>query len=237
MSHTPKRLLVKLSGEQLAGQHEGGVDTKLMSWVANELTQAADSGAQIVVVVGGGNFARGKQLQSDVITRTTADNVGLLSTLLNALILGDVFNASGLPTRVLSSVAAEQVVDTFTYRRAINHLQKGRVVVVAGGIGRPYFTTDTGSVNLALELDCDVVCKTTKVDGVYDRDPEKFADAKRIDRMSFQQAVADGAIRVMDKAALGLAMEEHKPILVFDLMTEGNIRRAALGEPVGTLIQ
>jgi uridylate kinase len=118
----------------------------------------------------------------------------------------------------------------------VNHLQKGRVVIVAGGIGRPYFTTDTASVNLALELRCDVVCKTTKVDGVYDRDPAKFDDARKIEQLSFQQAVEDDAIRVMDKAALGLAMEEKKPILVFDLMTEGNIRRAAAGEPVGTLI-
>lgn len=236
MSLAYKRLLVKLSGEQLAGEHDSGVDTKRITWIAAELKKAADTGVQVVVVVGGGNFVRGKQLQSNLITRTTADNAGLLSTLLNGLIVGDVLNASGLPARVLSSVAAEQVVDTYTYRRAINHLEKGRVVVVAGGIGRPYFTTDTGSVNLALELACDVVCKTTKVDGVYDRDPAKFPDTKKIDRMGFQQAIADGAIRVMDKAALGLAMEEKKPILVFDLMTEGNIRRAALGEPVGTLI-
>lgn len=236
MNLTYKRLLVKLSGEQLAGEHEGGIDTKLITWIADELKKAADTGAQIVVVTGGGNFVRGKQLESNVVTRTTADNAGLLSTLLNGLIVGDVFNASGLPTRVLSNVAAEQVVDTYTYRRAVNHLEKGRVVIVAGGIGRPYFTTDTASVNLALELGCDVVCKTTKVDGVYDRDPTKFEDARKIDHMSFQQAVEDDAIRVMDKAALGLAMEEKKPILVFDLMHEGNIRRAALGESVGTLI-
>jgi len=236
MNPKHKRLLVKLSGEQLAGEHDGGIDTKLLGWIADEFKKAVSAGAQIVVVVGGGNFARGKQLASDEISRTTADNVGLLSTLLNGLILGDIFNAHDLPTRVLSSVEAEQVVDTFTYRRAVNHLQKGRVVIVAGGIGRPYFTTDTASVNLALELGCDMVCKTTKVDGVYDKDPAKFDDAHKIDNLSFQQAVEDDAIRVMDKAALGLAMEEQKPILVFDLMTEGNIRRAAAGEPVGTLI-
>jgi uridylate kinase len=236
MSQKYKRLLVKLSGEQLAGEQDGGIDTKLIAWIAQELKQAADQGVQIVVVVGGGNFVRGKQLQSELITRATADNAGLLSTLLNGLIVGDVFNASGLPTRVLSSVAAEQVVDTYTYRRAVNHLEKGRVVVVAGGIGRPYFTTDTGSVNLALELGCEVVCKTTKVDGVYDKDPAKFDDAVKIDHMSYQQAVEDGAIKVMDKAALGLAMEEKMPIMVFHLETEGNIARAAAGETVGTLI-
>ncbi len=229
-------MLVKLSGEQLSGEHQSGVDTDVIVWIAGELKKAADTGAELVVVVGGGNFVRGKQLQSELITRATADNVGLLSTLLNGLIVGDVFNASGLPARVLSSVVAEQVVDTYTYRRAVNHLQKGRVVVVAGGIGRPYFTTDTGSVNLALELGCDVVCKTTKVDGVYDRDPAKFADAVRLEHMTYQQAVEDEAIKVMDKAALGLAMEEKMPVMVFDLETEGNIRRAALGEAVGTLI-
>lgn len=230
-----KRLLVKLSGEQLAGEHQG-VDTKLIAWIARELKKASDEGAQIVVVVGGGNFIRGAQLQGELVTRATADSTGMLSTLLNGLIVGDVFNASGLPTRVLSNIAAEQIVDTYTYRRAINHLNKGRVVVVAGGIGRPYFTTDTASVNLALELGCDVVCKTTKVDGVYDRDPAQFSDAVKIAAMSYQQAVEDGAIKVMDKAALGLAMEENMPVMVFDLATEGNIRRAVVGEQVGTLI-
>jgi len=237
MSLKYKRLLVKLSGEQLAGEQQGGIDTKLIAWIAGELKKAADEGAQIVVVVGGGNFIRGKQLQSELVTRATADSAGLLSTLLNGLIVGDVFNASGLPTRVLSNVVAEQIADTYTYRRAMNHLEKGRVVVVAGGIGRPYFTTDTGSVNLALELGCEVVCKTTKVDGVYDKDPTKFDDAVKIERMTFQQAVSDGAIQVMDKAALGLAMEEKMPVMVFDLGTEGNIRRAATGEAVGTLIR
>lgn len=236
MSQRYKRLLVKLSGEQLAGEHDGGIDTKLIAWIATELKKVVDQGSQVVVVVGGGNFVRGKQLQGDLITRATADNAGLLSTLLNGLIVGDVFNASGLPTRVLSSVEAEQVADTYTYRRAVNHLEKGRVVVVAGGIGRPYFTTDTASVNLALELDCDVVCKTTKVDGVYDKDPAKFADAVKYDHMTFQQAVEDGAIKVMDKAALGLAMEEKMPVMVFQLETEGNVAKAAAGESVGTLI-
>jgi uridylate kinase len=236
MSQRYKRLLVKLSGEQLAGELGGGVDTKLITWIATELKKVVDQGSQVVVVVGGGNFVRGKQLQSNLITRATADNAGLLSTLLNGLIVGDVFNASGLPTRVLSNIEAEQVADTYTYRRAVNHLEKGRVVVVAGGIGRPYFTTDTASVNLALELDCDVVCKTTKVDGVYDKDPAKFDDAVKSDHMSFQQAVEDGAIKVMDKAALGLAMEEKMPVMVFRLEEEGNLARAAAGEPVGTLI-
>jgi uridylate kinase len=231
-----KRLLVKLSGEQLAGEHDGGVDTKLIAWIAGEIKKATDAGAQVVVVTGSGNYIRGNQFVGGGIQLGTAHNAGMLTTVINGLVLQDVFNANGLPTRTLSNIAIEQLVDTYTYRRAINHLEKGRVVVVSGGIGRPYFTTDTGSVNIALELGCDVVCKTTKVDGVYDRDPAKFPDAIKIDQMSFQQAVSDSAIKVMDKAALGLAMEESKSILVFDLLTEGNIRRAAMGEPVGTLI-
>ena len=231
-----KRLLVKLSGEQLAGEHQGGVDTKFIAWIAQELKKAADVGAQIVVVTGGGNYIRGNQFAGGGIQLGTAHNAGMLSTVINGMVLSDVFNANGLPARVLSNIVVEQLVDTYTYRRAVNHLEKGRVVVVAGGIGRPYFTTDTGSVNLALELQCDVALKTTKVDGVYDRDPAKFDNATKLDHMTFQQAVADGAIKVMDKAALGLAMEEHMPIMVFDLETEGNIVRAATGETVGTLI-
>lgn len=231
-----KRLLVKLSGEQLAGEHEGGVDTKLIAWIANELKKATSEGAQVVVVVGGGNYARGNQLVGGGIQLTTAHYVGMLATVMNAMVLNDVFNANGLATRALCHLVDEKVADTYTYRRAIHHLEKGRVVVVGGGIGRPYFTTDTGTVNLALELGCDLVCKATKVDGVYDKDPAKHHDAVKIDEMSFDQAVSDDAIKVMDKAALGLAMEEKMPVMIFDLGTEGNIRRAAQGESVGTLI-
>lgn len=236
MSLKYKRLLLKLSGEQLAGEHDGGVDTKLVSWIASEIKKATDAGAEIAIMIGGGNYARGNQLMGNGIRPTTAHNVGMLATVLNGLVLGDVFRANGVETSVLSNIVAEQVVDSYTYRRADHHLAKGRVVVVAGGIGRPFFTTDTAAVNLALELDCDVVCKVTKVDGVYTKDPAKFDDAKKIDAMSLQQAVEDENIKVMDKAALGLALETKTKVLVFDLMTEGNIRRAALGEPVGTLI-
>ncbi len=236
MSLKYKRLLLKLSGEQLAGEHHCGVDTKLIAWIASEVKLATEADAQIVVMVGGGNYARGAQLTGDGIQRATADNVGMLATIMNALVVGDIFNDNNLPTRVLSNIVAEQVVDSYTYRRAKSHLAKGRVVVVAGGIGRPFFTTDTAAVNLSLELECDVVCKLTKVDGVYNKDPAKFANATRLAHISFQQAVEDDAIMVMDKAALGLAMEQKQPIMVFDLETSGNIRRAALGEQVGTLI-
>lgn len=232
-----KRVLLKLSGEQLEGQFDGGFDPERAAWIANEIKKATDKGAEVVVMVGGGNYARGAQLAGHGIGRVTADNIGMLATLMNGVALADVFNAKGLPSRVLTNVRADQVADPFTHRRAISHLQKGRVVIAAGGIGRPYLTTDTAAVSLALELDCDVILKATKVDGVYDKDPAKHDDAQRFTTLSYQQAVENDEIKVMDKAALGLAMEQSQPVIVFDLLTIDNIVNAAMGEKIGTLIQ
>ncbi len=231
-----KRLLLKLSGEQLAGNYDGGVDAKVIEWIAKEVGKATKAGAEIAIMVGGGNFVRGAQLTGHGISRVNADYMGMLGTLMNGLAVTDVFNAQDVPTRLLSNIKADQVADQFTPRRALSHLTKGRVVVIGGGIGRPYLTTDTAAVNLALELNCDLVCKVTKVDGVYDKDPAKHSDAKKFDRISFQEAVSNEQIAVMDKAAMGLAMEHQKAILVFDLHTEGNILGAAEGKSVGTLI-
>lgn len=231
-----KRLLVKVSGEQLAGAAGTGIDPKVVDWVAKELKRAVGAGAQIVVMVGGGNIVRGAQIAGSGLTRVTADYMGMLSTMINGLALGDLFNARGLPTRVLTAIRADQVADYYTQRRAISHLQKGRVVVLAGGTSRPYLTTDTAAVNLALELECNAVCKVTKVDGVYDKDPAKFDGAKKFNHITFQEALEDPAIRVMDKAALGLAMECNKPVIVCDLETPGNIKRLVLGEQIGTLM-
>ncbi|SRR6266496_2840017 len=231
-----KRLLVKLSGEQLAGERGGGVDAGLIAWIAKELKQTAETGAQIVLTVGGGNFMRGAKGSGGGLGRVTADFMGMLGGVMNAIAVADIFNANDLAAYALSPIKVEQVIDYYTQRRALHHLNKGRIVVIGGGTARPYFTHDTSAVSLALELGCDVVCKTTKVDGVYDKDPVKFPDAVKFEHMSFQQAVEDDAIKVMDKAALGLAMEEHLPIIVCRLEAEGNIRRVALGEAVGTLI-
>lgn len=231
-----KRVLLKLSGEQLAGKFEGGIDAELGAWLADESKKVADSGAQLVIMVGGGNFARGRQLAGHGIKRVTADHIGMLGTMMNALALTDIFESHQLPTRCLSNIFAEQVAEPFVHRLAEKHLEAGRVVIVAGGIGRPYLTTDTAAVSLALELNCNVVLKATKVDGVYAADPATQPDAAKIDHMSFQQAVEDPAIKVMDKAALGLAMEHQLPIMVFDALTADNICRAVAGEPVGTLI-
>lgn len=188
-------------------------------------------------MVGGGNYARGAQLAGHGIRRVTADHIGMLATMMNALALTDIFEAQGIPTRCLSSIYAEQVAEPFVHRLAHKHLENGRVVIAAGGIGRPYLTTDTAAVSLALELDCEAVLKATKVDGVYDKDPAKYTDAQKLELVSYDQAVADGAIKIMDKAALGLAMEQHMPLVIFDAMTDGNILRVAQGERVGTLVQ
>lgn len=232
-----KRVLLKLSGEQLSGKFEGGIDSELVVWLAGEIKKVADTGTQIVIMVGGGNFARGAQLTGNGIRRVTADQIGMLGTMMNALALRDIFEAHNIKTRCLSSIFAEQVTEPFIHRLAENHLQKGRVVIAAGGIGRPYLTTDTAAVSLALEMGCEVVLKATKFDGVYDKDPAKFKDAKKLDQVSFKEAVANDAIKVMDKAALGLAMEHKLPIIIFDSMKPGNIARLVRGEQVGTTIK
>jgi uridylate kinase len=230
------RVLLKLSGEQLSGKFEGGIDAELGGWIAREVKKVTDTGCQVVIMVGGGNYARGAQLAGHGIKRVTADHIGMLATMMNAMALTDIFASQDVATRCLSNIYAEQVAEPFVHRLAENHLGKGRVVIVAGGIGRPYLTTDTAAVSLALELDCQAVLKATKVDGVYDKDPAEHEDAQRIRQLSFQDSVADSAIRVMDKAALGLAMEHELPIVVFDALTEGNILAVSQGEAVGTLI-
>lgn len=236
MSASYRRILLKLSGEQLSGKHESGIDAELCGWIAGEVGKVVDGGTQVIIMVGGGNFARGAQLAGHGIRRVTADHVGMLATMMNALALTDIFEAKGLPTRCLSNIYAEQVAEPFIHRLANKHLEKGRVLIVAGGIGRPYLTTDTAAVSLALELDCEAVLKATKVDGVYDKDPARFEDAQLLAELSYQEAVANDAIKVMDKAAMGLAMEQHMPLVVFDAMQAGNILRVVRGESVGTTI-
>lgn len=232
-----RRILLKLSGEQLQGQFDSGFDPTRAKWIAQQLRETVETGAEIVIMVGGGNYARGAQLAGHGIGRVTADNIGMLATVMNALAIADVFNDCGVPARALTNIKADQVADQFTHRRAISHLAKGRVVIVAGGIGRPYLTTDTAAVSLALELECEVIIKTTKVDGVYDKDPHQHDDATKFHHISYQEALANDRIRVMDKAALGLAMEQGKPVIICDLLTDGNIADAVSGKHVGTLIQ
>lgn len=229
-----KRILLKLSGEQLQGEFDGGFDAKRAAWIAHEVKKVID--CEVVIMIGGGNYARGAQLTGGGVQRVSADNIGMMATMMNAVALTDVLNSEGLPASALSNIKADQVIDQFTHRRALTHLRKGRVVVVAGGIGRPYLTTDTAAVSLALELECDAILKATKVDGVYDSDPEQNPGAQKLDTITLQQAVEQPNIKIMDKAAIALAADHGQSIIVFELLKDDNIARVARGESVGTKI-
>lgn len=237
MSSAPyKRVLLKFSGEQVSGKYEFGVDPEIASYLAAEVKKVVDQGCQVVMIVGGGNMVRGAELAGHGIRRVTADQMGMLSGLINCMAVTDIFEANGLKTRCLSNIYAQQVAESYSYRLAEKHLQKGRVVIIAGGTARPYVTHDTAAVSFALELDCQFVLKASKVDGVYDKDPAQFPDAVKLDTVTFQEAVEDNAIKVMDKAAMGLAMEQNKPIVVFDAMKPDNFAKIVAGETVGTRI-
>lgn len=231
-----QRLLLKLSGEQLSGKSSTGIDASLAAYLAKEINNVSSKGIQVIIMVGGGNFARGAQLTGDGVKRVTADHIGMLGTMMNALALTDIFESQNIPTRCLSSIFAQQVAEPFVHRLANKHLEKGRVVIVGGGLGRPYITTDTAAVDLGLELECELVAKATKVDGVYDKDPAKFPDAIRLTKLSYADAALDNSIKVMDKAGVALAMEHKLPIIVFDIMQSGNLLKIVEGENVGTKI-
>lgn len=231
-----KRILIKFSGEQLSGKHEVGVDPEVGQYLAKELKNVA-SDCQIILVVGGGNMVRGAEVAGHGIKRVTADQMGMLSGLMNAMALTDIFESQGLQTRCVSNIHATQLVESYSYRLAEKHLERGRVLIIAGGLGRPYFTHDTAAVSLALELDCQVVLKATKVEGVYDKDPNKHQDAVLLTDVSYQEAVENGAIKVMDKAALGLAMEQNMPVIVFNSLVSGNVEKILSGQAIGTHVK
>ncbi len=230
------RILLKVSGELLSGEFDGGVDPKMVKWLADEIKPVVGAGVQVVIMVGGGNFARGAQLAGHGIRRVTADHMGMLGTMMNALAVTDIFEESGIATRCLSNIFANQVAEPFVHRLANKHLENGRVIILAGGTGRPFLTTDTAAVVLGLELDCEVILKATKVDGVYSDDPEKDPTAKLLPEVSFQEAVENPKIRVMDKAALGLAVDHQLPIVVFNLKQKDAIAELVAGKSVGTTI-
>ncbi len=231
-----KRILLKISGEQLSGQHESGIDPEVVSWIASEAKKVVEAGCQLIIIAGGGNMVRGAELAGNGIKRVTADQMGMLSGLINAMAMTDIFEASGLPTRCLSNIYAEQVAENFSFRLAEKHLESGRVLIVAGGIGRPYSTHDSAAVLVGLELDCELVLKSTKVDGVYDKDPTHFDDARKFDTIDYQTAIEEPEIKVMDKAALGLAAEQKMPIIVYKLDEPDALMRIINGEQVGTRI-
>ncbi|MBI5077847.1 MAG: UMP kinase [Candidatus Yonathbacteria bacterium] len=235
----PHRILLKLSGEQFAGKNVFGIDTDFLLGLAKELHEVVtETKAQIVIVVGGGNFLRGATLskKESTIERATADYMGMLATVMNGMALVDILEHFGQPARLQTRLRIESVAEPFIRRRAIRHLEKGRIVVIGGGTGNPFVTTDTAAVSTALELGCDIVLKATKVDGVYSKDPDKHIDAVKIDRMSYLDVIKDKDISVMDNAAISLAMDNNLPIRIFDLLTNGNIKRIANGFEVGTLV-
>lgn len=229
------RALLKLSGEALAGDQGYGIDPKVVNSLAEEIEAIVDDGIELAIVVGGGNIFRGLAGSAEGMDRSQADYIGMLATVMNALALQDAFERHGVFSRVQSAIGMQAVCEPYIRRRALRHLEKGRVVILAAGTGNPYFTTDTTAALRACELGVDCMLKATKVDGVYDADPMVDPDAKRFDHISYMDVLSRG-LHVMDATAISLCMENDVPMIVFDLMKPGNIRRALEGEPIGTTI-
>lgn len=230
-----KRILLKLSGESLMGDEGYGIDPKRLAQYAQEIKRIHDQGIEVAIVIGGGNIFRGIQAESAGIDRVQGDYMGMLATVINGMAVQGVLENHGMFTRLMSGIKMEQVCEPFIRRRAIRHLEKGRVVIFGAGIGNPYFTTDSTASLRAIEIEADVVLKGTRVDGVYTSDPEKNADATRYSNLSFQEAYEKG-LNVMDMTAFTLCQENDLPIIVFDMNKEGNLYDLINGENVGTLI-
>lgn len=231
-----KRVVLKISGEQLSGKHGFGIDPEVAHYLARECHKIIDVECQLILVVGGGNMVRGAEIAGNGIKRVTADQMGMLSGLMNAMALTDIFESEGVATRCMSNIYAEQVAESYSFRLAEKHLERGRIVIIGGGTARPYVTHDTAAVSFALELDAEVVLKCTKVDGVYNKDPKRFKDAVLMPKLTYHEAVSNDAIKVMDKAALGLAMEQDVPVIVLDPMQPDNLVKAVRGEQIGSFI-
>jgi uridylate kinase len=229
------RIVLKISGEALLGRRSYGVDPETCVFIARQLREVKDAGVAIAVVVGGGNIFRGLAASAAGMDRATGDYIGMLATVMNSLALQDALEKLGVPTRVMSAIAMNEVAEPYIRRRAVRHLEKGRVIILAAGTGNPYFTTDTAAALRAVEIGAQVLLKATKVDGVYDQDPLTHPDARRHERLDYAQMLND-RLQVIDSTAVTLCMENELPIVVFDLNHPGHIKAAALGEPIGTLI-
>jgi uridylate kinase len=230
-----KRILLKLSGEALAGDKGFGVDTERIHEIAGEIEDVHSLGVEIAVVIGGGNFFRGVADQAKDMDRVAADNMGMLATVINALALQDALEKRNLFTRVMSAIAMHEIAEPIIRRRANRHLEKNRVVIFAPGTGSPYFSTDTAASLRAMEIKADVIMKATKVDGIYDADPVQVKDAQMFDQLTYMDVLRKG-LKVMDATAISLCQDNNLPILVFNLNRSGNIRRVVLGEKVGSLV-
>jgi uridylate kinase len=229
------RVLLKLSGEALMGDQGYGVDPAVVTRIAEEVAEIRTLGVQVAIVIGGGNIFRGMAASARGMDRATADYMGMLATVMNGLALQDGLEHHGVPTRVLTAIEMRAVAEPFIRRRAIRHLEKGRVVVFAAGTGNPYFTTDTAAALRAMEVKADVIMKATKVDGIYTADPKKDPTATRYEKITYLQVLEQG-LQVMDATAISLCMDNKMPIVVLDLNAPGHMRRAILGEPVGSLV-
>lgn len=230
-----KRVLLKVSGEALQGKFDYGVDPAVVDSIAEQICEIIKEDVEIAVVIGGGNIFRGVKAASKGMDRATADYMGMLATVINSLALQDALERKGAHSRVLSAIEMRQIAEPYIRRRAVRHLEKGRVVIFGGGTGNPYFTTDTTAALRAVEIHADVILKGTKVDGVYDKDPEKHADAVKFDSLNYIDVIRKG-LKVMDATAVTLCMDNKLPIIVFNLKQSGNIKRVIFGEKIGTVV-
>jgi uridylate kinase len=230
-----KRILLKLSGEALAGGASFGIDAERVKQLASEVAGVLAAGVEVGVVVGGGNIFRGVAAAAQKMDRVTADHMGMLATVINSLALSDALEQMGHPTRVMSAIEMHQVAEPYIRRRAIRHLEKGRIVIFAAGTSNPYFSTDTAATLRALEIKADVIAKATRVDGVYDKDPLKYPGAIKYPQITYLEVLSQG-LGVMDATSIAMCRDNLLPIIVFNLNTTGNIMRMSMGEPIGTLI-
>lgn len=235
---TPKyrRILLKVSGEALAGEKGFGLDQKVVNSVARQIQEVVELGTEVAIVVGGGNFWRGLRASSRGVDRATADYIGMLATVMNSLALQDSFEKMGMETRVLTAIEMREVAEPYIRRRAIRHLEKGRVVIFGAGTGNPFFTTDTAAALRAIEVEAEVFLKATKVDGVYETDPQLNPEAKKFDNLKFIE-ILNRRLKVMDSTATSLCMDNKIPIVVFNLNEFGNIKRIVMGEKIGTFVR
>ncbi len=231
-----KRILLKLSGEALMGEKSFGIDYNRLSKYAVEIKEASEAGIEVAVVIGGGNIYRGIQTENDLIDRVQGDHMGMLATVINSLALQSALESIDVKTRLLTAIKMEQIAEPFIRRRAVRHLEKGRVVIFGAGTGNPYFTTDTAASLRAIEIEADIILKGTRVDGIYDSDPEKNENAKKFNTISFDEVYKQG-LNIMDMTAFTLCRENNLPIIVFDMNTPGNLRKVLEGESRGTLVE
>ena len=234
-SDASRRVLLKLSGEALMGEHEYGIDPEVVRAIAVQVAGGKEDRTEIAIVVGGGNIFRGLAASARGMDRSTGDYMGMLATVMNGLALQDALEQVGCPTRVMSAIAMNEICEPYIRRRAVRHLEKGRVVVMVAGTGNPYFTTDTAATLRAVEVHARVILKATRVDGVYDADPEKHPGARRFSQIGYTELLSN-RLQALDATAVSLAMDNEMPIVVFDMTVPGNITRAIAGEKIGTLI-